>query len=64
MGRRQALVQGWPEEHTRTLLTDRAITDPHGAIRQAAVQALVHGWPDEHTQPVVLAVMVRSCRSS
>ena len=45
----QALAQGWPDEHTRTLLTDRATTDSHEDIRLAAVQALAQGWPDEHT---------------
>jgi hypothetical protein len=43
----QALAQSWPDEATRTLLTDRATADKHRDVRQEAIQALAHGWPDD-----------------
>ena len=50
----QALAQGWPDETTRTLLTDRATTDDApGRVRQTAVQALAQGWPDEATRTLL-----------
>ncbi len=49
----RALASGWPDEHTRTLLTDHATTDDHEDVRQAAVRALASGWPDEHTRTLL-----------
>jgi hypothetical protein len=37
----------------RTLLTDRATTDPDQVVRQVAVQALATGWPDEPTRTLL-----------
>ena len=58
----QALAQGWPDERTRALLTDRATTDDRESVRWAAVQALAQGWPDERTRALLtdLAPLTRS----
>ena len=49
----KALVQGWPDEHTRAMLTDRATTDDSWIVRQTALDALVQGWPDEDTRTLL-----------
>ena len=43
----RALVAKWPDETTRTLLTQRAVVDEHADNRRAALQALAETWPDE-----------------
>ncbi|RZT75489.1 HEAT repeat protein [Pseudonocardia sediminis] len=50
----RALASGWPDEHTRTWLTDWALTDElQNGVREATVQALASGWPDDRTRTLL-----------
>jgi HEAT repeat protein len=49
----QALAQGWPDETTRTLITDCATTDKNPGVQRVAVQVLAQGWPDETTRTLI-----------
>jgi HEAT repeat protein len=49
-GSLQALAEKWPDETTRTFLTQQAVDDPHEDPRSAALQALAEKWPDATTR--------------
>lgn len=45
-----ALAEKWPDERTRTLLTERAVQDEQSNPRSAALRALGEKWPDNTTR--------------
>jgi HEAT repeat protein len=49
----RALATGWPDQDTRTLLTDRATKDHVEYVRATAVRALAACWPDHDTRAVL-----------
>ncbi|TQM36468.1 HEAT repeat domain-containing protein [Pseudonocardia cypriaca] len=46
---------GWPDDGTRTLLTDRLALDPASEVRAAALMALAAQWPADVTRGIVEA---------
>ncbi|MFF7192854.1 HEAT repeat domain-containing protein [Streptomyces sp. NPDC008079] len=47
------LIEHWPDEATRTLLTDRAVNDPDEWPRHTALLGLAEHWPDELTRALL-----------
>jgi hypothetical protein len=47
------LAEKWPDEATRSLLTQRAVEDEGSDTRGAALQALAKQWPDEATRSLL-----------
>lgn len=43
----RSLADKWPDETTRTFLTQRAVDDEHENTRSAALRVLADKWPDE-----------------
>jgi energy-coupling factor transporter ATP-binding protein EcfA2 len=49
----QVLAEKWPDETTRTLLTDSAVRDRHTFPRRIALQSLADKWTDQITRALV-----------
>ncbi|MCI5228141.1 MAG: hypothetical protein D3918_16195, partial [Candidatus Electrothrix sp. AX2] len=49
----QALVEKWPTEDTRQLITERAVQDESELNREAALQELVKYWQDDNTRKLL-----------
>jgi GTPase SAR1 family protein len=53
IGALEVLVEKWPDQTTRDLITQRAIEDDAADTRSAALRALAENWPDQTTRDLI-----------